>query len=90
MNAATSSDPEGRTLGYFWYLGSNPSFTNALATGACNASDGCIGAGVIEDYTLSASATGNQLFTLLVRDPGGLTATFDYNCNATGGTCTPA
>jgi type II secretory pathway pseudopilin PulG len=90
MNAATSSDPEGRTLGYFWYLGSNPSFTNALATGACNASDGCIGAGVIEDYTLSASATGNQLFTLLVRDPGGLTATFAYNCNATGGTCTPA
>jgi type II secretory pathway pseudopilin PulG len=90
MNAATSSDPEGRTLSYFWYLGSSPSFTNAVATGACNSSDGCIGSGVIEDFTLPAGTAGSQLFTLLVKDPGGLTATSAYNCNATGGTCTPA
>ncbi len=90
MNAANSSDPEGRTLAYFWYLGSNPSFTNAETSGTCNASDGCIGSGVLEDYTLPAGATGTQVFTLLVKDPGGLTSTAAYNCNPTGGTCSAA
>lgn len=90
FNAANSSDPEGRTLAYFWYLGSNPSFTNAEDTGVCDASDGCIGSGVINDYTLPSGTTGTQVFTLLVKDPGGLTSTAAYNCNATGGTCTAA
>jgi type II secretory pathway pseudopilin PulG len=87
MNAANSSDPEGRTLSYFWYLGTSPSYTNALATGACNASDGCIGSGVINDYTLPSGASGNQVFTLLVKDPGGLTSTASSTCNTSGTTC---
>jgi type II secretory pathway pseudopilin PulG len=87
MNAANSTDPEGRTLSYFWYRGASPSFTNAVATGACNASDGCIGAGVINDYTLPGGASGSQLFTLLVKDPGGLTSTASSSCDAAGTTC---
>jgi type II secretory pathway pseudopilin PulG len=87
MNAANSSDPEGRTLSYFWFLGTSPSYTNALASGTCAGADGCIGSGVINDYTLPAGATGNQVFTLLVKDPGGLTSTASSTCAAAGTTC---
>jgi type II secretory pathway pseudopilin PulG len=87
MNAANSTDPEGRTLSDFWFLGASPSYTNALATGACNASDGCIGSGVINDYTLPGGATGTQTFTLLVKDPGGLTSTASSSCDAAGTAC---
>jgi type II secretory pathway pseudopilin PulG len=89
MNAADSSDPEGRTLAYFWFLGTSPSYTNALASGTCDASDGCIGTGILLDYPLAASATGAQTFTLLVKDPGGLTDASSKTCS-TGPTVTSA
>jgi type II secretory pathway pseudopilin PulG len=90
MNAANSSDPEGRTLAYYWFRGSSPSYTNVLNDGTCLSGDGCIGTGVLNDYTLPSGTTGTQTFTLLVKDPGGLTATTSYNCSATGGTCSPS
>jgi len=86
MNAANSSDPEGRTLAYYWFLGTSPSYTNVIASGTCDASDGCINTGVLNDYTLPATATGNQVFTLLVKDPGGLTATASATCTQSGST----
>jgi type II secretory pathway pseudopilin PulG len=85
MNAADSSDPEGRTLAYYWFTGASPSFTNAQTNGQCNSADGCILSGVLNDYTVPASAgTGPQTFWLLVKDPGGLTATASATCNVTG------
>lgn len=84
FNGASSSDPEGRTLAYFWFLGASPSYTNAISSGACNASDGCIGTGVLEDYTIAST----QTFTLLVKDPGGLTATQSTTCTPSTGLCT--
>jgi hypothetical protein len=93
MNAANSSDPEGRTLGYYWYRGSSPSFTNVVANGNCLSGDGCINSGVINDYTLSGNPmpTSDQVFTLLVKDPGGLTATSQTTCKFSGGSwnCPP-
>lgn len=86
MNAANSSDPEGRTLAYYWFLGSSPSYTNAIASGTCNASDECINTGVLNDYTLPAGSSGDQVFTLLVKDPGGLTATSTATCTQSGST----
>jgi type II secretory pathway pseudopilin PulG len=90
MNAANSTDPEGRTLAYFWFLGSSPSFTNAVSSGACNTADGCIASGILNDYTVPTGVTASQIFTLLVKDPGGLTATSSSTCSQSGGswTCT--
>jgi type II secretory pathway pseudopilin PulG len=87
MNGANSSDPEGRTLSYFWYLGSSPSFTNAIDNGTCLSTDGCIGAGILNDYTLASGTSGTVTFTLLVKDPGGLTSTASSTCNTSGTTC---
>lgn len=84
LNAANSSDPEGRTLSYFWYRGSNPSFTNATSSGTCNASDSCIDTGVLSDYSLPNGVTGSQTFWLLVKDPGGLISTASATCSASG------
>jgi type II secretory pathway pseudopilin PulG len=86
MNAANSSDPEGRTLAYYWFLGTSPSYTNVIATGTCNAADGCINNGVLNDYTLPSTASGAQVFTLLVKDPGGLTSTQSVTCTQSGST----
>jgi type II secretory pathway pseudopilin PulG len=85
MNAANSTDPEGRTLAYFWFLGASPSFTNAINSGACNTADGCITSGILNDYTVPAGVTTSQTFTLLVKDPGGLTATASATCSQSGG-----
>ncbi len=86
MNAANSSDPEGRTLAYYWFLGTSPSYTNVIASGTCNASDECINTGVLNDYSLPATASGSQVFTLLVKDPGGLTSTSTATCTQSGST----
>jgi type II secretory pathway pseudopilin PulG len=80
MNAANSTDPEGRTLAYYWYRGSSPSYTNAIANGNCLSADSCVNAGIINDYTLPPNTTSQQTFTLLVKDPGGLTATAQTTC----------
>jgi type II secretory pathway pseudopilin PulG len=90
MNAANSTDPEGRTLAYYWFLGTSPSLTNAITSGACNTADGCITPGILNDYTVPTGVTASQTFTLLVKDPGGLTATASSTCSQSGGswTCT--
>ena len=88
LNGSGSTDPEGRTLSYSWFSGANPD----LADTTCSSTDalGCIGRGVTLDYTFPASAgNGTQTFTLLVRDPGGLTATSKWTCNPTNGACSP-
>jgi type II secretory pathway pseudopilin PulG len=85
MNAATSSDPEGRTLAYYWYRGTSTSYTNAESNGTCLSTDGCINSGIINDYTLPAGTTSQQLFTLLVKDPGGLTSTVQTTCSLLSG-----
>ena len=89
LNASASVDPEGRTLFYSWFSGANPNLadTNCSPTNAV----GCLGRGVTLDYTFPASAgDGTQTFTLLVRDPGGLTATSKWTCNPTNGACFPS
>jgi type II secretory pathway pseudopilin PulG len=89
LNASGSTDPEGRLLRYSWFIGANPNLadTNCDSTLAV----GCIGTGVTLDYTFPPTA-GNetQTFTLLVKDPGGLTATSEWTCNPTNGTCSPS
>jgi type II secretory pathway pseudopilin PulG len=89
LNASASVDPEGRTLFYSWFSGANPDFADT----SCSPTDavGCLGRGVTLDYTFPAAAgNGTQTFTLLVRDPGGLTATSQWTCNPTNGACSPA
>jgi hypothetical protein len=85
MNAANSSDPEGRTVAYYWYRGTSPSYTNAESSGTCLSSDSCINSGIINDYTLPAGTTSQQTFTLLVKDPGGLTSTVQTSCSLSNG-----
>jgi type II secretory pathway pseudopilin PulG len=89
LNGSGSTDPEGRTLFYAWFSGANPD----LADATCSSTDalGCIGRSVTLDYTFPASAgNGTQTFTLLVRDPGGLTATSKWTCDPTNGACSPS
>jgi prepilin-type N-terminal cleavage/methylation domain-containing protein len=89
LNGSGSSDPEGRTLVYTWFSGPTPDLadTNCASTNAV----GCIGDGVTLDYTFpSAAGNGVQTFTLLVKDPGGMTATAKWTCNPTTGACSPS
>jgi type II secretory pathway pseudopilin PulG len=89
LNGSGSTDPEGRTLAHSWFIGGNPN----LADTDCSPTppESCIGRGVTLDYTVpSAAGDGTQTFTLLVRDPGGLTATSEWNCNPTNGACSPS
>jgi type II secretory pathway pseudopilin PulG len=86
LNASGSSDPEGRTLAYSWFVGAVG--TPPLDDRNCSptASLGCIGRGVTFDYTFP-STLGARPLTVQVRDPGGLTATSTWTCNPTTGTC---
>jgi type II secretory pathway pseudopilin PulG len=89
LNGSGATDPEGRTLAYSWFIGASPD----LADTNCSPTppEGCIGRGVALDYTVpSAAGDGTQTFTLLVRDPGGLTATSKWTCNPTNGACFPS
>jgi prepilin-type N-terminal cleavage/methylation domain-containing protein len=89
LNASGSIDPEGRTLAYFWFSGANPNLTDTDCS--LELAVGCIGSGVTLDYTFPAAAgDGTQTFTLLVRDPGGLTAISQWTCDPTNGACSPS
>jgi type II secretory pathway pseudopilin PulG len=72
INGSGSSDPEGRTLQYFWFRGTAP--TGAQLSAA--KPTGTIWEGVLLNYKFDASeAIGTGVtFYLMVRDPGGLYA----------------
>jgi type II secretory pathway pseudopilin PulG len=89
LNGSASTDPEGRLLRYSWFGGANPDFADTT----CDSTEavGCIGRSVTLDYTVpDAAGNGTQTFTLLVRDPGGLSATSQWTCDLTNGVCSPS
>jgi prepilin-type N-terminal cleavage/methylation domain-containing protein len=74
MNGSQATDPEGRTLDYFWYEGTGA--TTALPdclTPATQTGGGftCLGRGLTLSHTFGAGA-GTRSVTLKVIDPGGL------------------
>jgi hypothetical protein len=74
LNGSGSSDPEGRTLEYFWFEGTAPSAATIAAT-PCNAPfANTIWQGVTLNKKFNLTAVGQTAtFYLLVRDPGCLT-----------------
>jgi type II secretory pathway pseudopilin PulG len=89
LNGSGSTDPEGRTLAHLWFIGTSPDLADTNCSPALAV--GCIGRDVTLDYTVpSAAGDATQTFTLLVRDPGGLTATSKWTCDPTNGTCSPS
>jgi prepilin-type N-terminal cleavage/methylation domain-containing protein len=81
FNATASTDPEGNTLNYYWYLGSSP--TCPLPTGFITPGADIIAIRnvAIPDYTFAA--TGNQRIVLVVADMGGLTSCSDQTISVT-------
>jgi prepilin-type N-terminal cleavage/methylation domain-containing protein len=79
INGSGSSDPEGRTLSYFWFRGSPPASTELSKAKPA----GTIREGVLLNYKFDASeAIGTPVtFYLMVRDPGGLTNVIPVQVN---------
>ena len=79
MNASDASDPEGRTLDYFWYTGTGSTANLPSCQDDTTQTGGgftCIGRGITLQYTFPSTAKGTaQTITLKVVDPGGLYAT---------------
>ena len=80
LNASASSDPEGRTLHYYWYKGSGtpPTATGDPCLPAVSGSATFIGIGVTLTYTFPASdgPRGTSVpIQLVVKDPGCLADT---------------
>lgn len=76
LNGSESSDPEGRTLDFYWYSGTgSPSAMPDCLTDATRSGGGftCLGRG--PTLTYSFESAGNQTIWLKVIDPGGLYAT---------------
>lgn len=81
LNGSTSSDPEGRTLQYFWYRGRTAGFTPTLADK--------IGESKTYTYTVPNSdiGSGTWYFKLEVRDPGGLSSFCPLNGTGVSTNC---
>ena len=78
MNASDASDPEGRTLDYFWYTGTGDVASLPSCADDTSQTGGgfsCIGRGLTFDYTFNPTVHGAQNVVLKVVDPGGLSAT---------------
>ena len=76
LNGSGSSDPEGRTLEYFWFEGAPPSATTIATTPCTAVPTGTKWQGVTYLRTFDATTPpGTDVdFYLLVRDPGCLTS----------------
>lgn len=80
LDGSGSSDPEGRTLRYYWLFGapSSSQIQSQVSSGQCTLPS-CAGQGVTLDYTITSG--NSQQFTLVVADPGGLYATLTRTCS---------
>jgi type II secretory pathway pseudopilin PulG len=79
LNGSGSTDPEGRTLQYFWFEDAPPSASEIASTG-CTAeypSAKWQGVTYVRKYDASVAAGTSKTFYLLVRDPGCLTSVSD-------------
>jgi len=80
LNGSAASDPEGRTLDYYWYKGSGagPASLPTCADSDHQTGGGytCIGRGLTTEYIFPTTDASPQPITLKVVDPGGLWATF--------------
>jgi prepilin-type N-terminal cleavage/methylation domain-containing protein len=75
LNGSGSTDPEGRTLEYYWYEDAAPSAATIAATPCTSAFPGAAWRGVTYDKRFSSGTAGqSKTFYLLVRDPGCLTS----------------
>jgi prepilin-type N-terminal cleavage/methylation domain-containing protein len=81
FNATASTDPEGNTLNYYWYLGATP--TCPLPNGFVlpDADISAIRNVAIPDYTFAA--TGSQRIVLVVADTGGLMSCSEQTISVT-------
>ena len=77
MNASQSTDPESRTLDYYWYKGTgNTADLPSCQDDATQSGGGftCLGRGLTLSYTFPATDQGTPTITLKVVDPGSLSA----------------
>jgi type II secretory pathway pseudopilin PulG len=82
LNASNSTDPEGRTLSYYWFAGSGSIPATQLGVDDCDPNISppsgqakCIGTGAVFVYQVPASFGNSVQIRLQVWDPGGLSAT---------------
>jgi prepilin-type N-terminal cleavage/methylation domain-containing protein len=74
LNGASSTDPEGRTLEFFWFKGTAPTTTDFPD---CTARPGAaVGEGVTYTHTFTEAVGSTVSFWLVVRDPGCLIHTY--------------
>ena len=75
LNGSGSSDPEGRTLEYFWFEGAPPTASEIASTPCTQEFEGTDWRGVTYAKKFQPSDAGqSRTFYLLVRDPGCLTS----------------
>ena len=74
LNGAGSTDPEGRTLEFYWFKGTAPTAADFADCTAKPAS--AIGSGVTYTHTFTEAIGSTVNFWLVVRDPGCLTNTY--------------
>jgi prepilin-type N-terminal cleavage/methylation domain-containing protein len=75
LNGSSSTDPEGRTLEYYWYEDTAPTAAAIAATPCTSAFADSAWRGVTFDKRFPSGTAGQtKTFYLLVRDPGCLTS----------------
>jgi prepilin-type N-terminal cleavage/methylation domain-containing protein len=80
FNGASSTDPEGRTLEYFWFKGTEP--TNADFPDCTAKPDTALADGATYTHQFSEAVGTPINFWLVVRDPGCLTSKYHVNTPA--------
>jgi len=74
LNGAASTDPEGRTLEFFWFTGTAPTAADFADCTAAPAN--AAGTGVTYTHTFTEAVGATVNLWLVVRDPGCLTNTY--------------